>query len=42
MEFVAQVRDARGKDAVIVEAESVELARQRLREMGYLAVVWIM
>lgn len=42
MEFVAQVRDAHGKQAVIVEAESKESARERLLEMGYLAVIWIM
>ncbi|CAE6963190.1 hypothetical protein [Paraburkholderia domus] len=41
MEFVAQVRDAYGKQAVIVEAESIELARKLLRDMGYLAVIWI-
>ncbi|MGB8420216.1 MULTISPECIES: hypothetical protein [Paraburkholderia] len=42
MEFVAQVRDAHGKQAVIVEAETIEKARKELIEMGYLAVIWIM
>lgn len=42
MEFVAQVWDTNGKQAVIVEAESMEAARKKLLEMGYLSVMWIM
>lgn len=42
MEFAAQVLDAKGKKAVIVEAPSIGDARTRLREMGYLAILWIM
>jgi Fe2+ transport system protein FeoA len=41
-EFTASVRTARGTEAVTIRARNEDVARQRLLELGYLEVLWIL